>query len=324
MVLGGVCAAAALLRLALGPEGLELPRSEMEFMLRGRRVLAGAAVGVALAVGGVMLQSLLRNPLASPDLIGPAAGAGLAVTVAALVGHFAAGDGGRAMVGGVGDAPAALAGALGALGIVYVLSQKRGFVEPISLILVGVIVSIVCSAGTLLAAHLMPPHVRFEVSRWTVGAISDDVSGGLLVGAGLIAIGGVGLAVWLGRAMDVAALSEDEARAAGVPVGGLRLVLFMASGLLTAAAVLLAGPVGFIGLVAPHVVRLIAGPSHRALAIGAALAGAALVIMADSAVRAIDLGAGRMPLGVVTALVGGPVFLLLLRREMGAVGRTGP
>jgi iron complex transport system permease protein len=325
--LAAVLALAVLLRLLLGPGGLSFPRGGTEWTLRGQRVLSGLTVGAALAVGGVMLQALLRNPLASPDLIGPAAGAGLAVTVAAWLGTFfiAADVAGNPVHpwwwGGLAHAPSAMIGALLTLGVVYALSQRRGFVEPVSLILIGVIVSIVCGAATLFFAHLMPPHVRFEISRWTVGAISDDVPISMLAVAGALTVAGVALAAWRGESMDVASLSEDEARTSGVAVGGLRVVLFLAAGALTAMAVVLAGPVGFVGLVAPHVVRLIAGPSHKVLAIGAALAGASLVVLADSAVRALDFGAGRMPLGVVTALVGGPVFLLLLRREMRSMMR---
>jgi iron complex transport system permease protein len=322
---GGLLCLAVALRLLLGPGGLELPRSGLEWRLRSWRVLSGAAAGASLALGGVMLQSLLRNPLASPDLIGPAAGAGFAVMLSAYLG-FAAGAGaevaGWGRWGLVADAPAALAGSLSALGIVYLLSQRRGLVDPVSLVLVGVIVSIICGAGMLFIAHLMPPQLRLELSRWTVGSLSDEVGAAMLVMVLALSVAGMAAGVWLGPAMDVASLSEDEARSAGVAVGLLRLALFVLSGLLTAGAVLLAGPVGFVGLVAPHTARLVGGSAHRPLAVTAALAGASLVILADAGVRAIDLGAGRMPLGVLTALVGGPVFLLLLRRE--SAGRTQP
>jgi iron complex transport system permease protein len=304
MGLGALLLLAIILRLLVVPEGLLWPR-EADWGLRGRRVLSGGLVGASLGVGGVMLQSLLRNPLASPDLIGPAAGAGLAVSLAVWLGAAA-----------VLTGPAALAGAFGALALVYILSQRRGLMDPISLVLVGVMVSIISGAAMMLVVHLMPPQARLEISYWMLGSLSDEVSVPAIAGTAVVCGGGIALGMWLGRAMDVAALSEDEARSAGVPVGWLRLGLFAGSGALTAAAVVLAGPVGFIGLVAPHLVRVLAGPAHRALIGGAALAGAALVILADSAVRALHLETGRMPLGIVTALVGGPVFLLLLRREM--------
>lgn len=310
-------AAAVLLRLLVGdPGGLHFPENPEIWALRFRPAVAGLTVGAALAVAGVFLQSLLRNPLAAPELLGLGSGASLAATVAAFLAYRAgvpAGSLGIALGG-----PAALAGALGALTVVYLLAQRRGLVDPVSLILIGVIVSIICGAATTFVAYLLPPEHRFGLARWTVGALSDETTSTQLVVAGVIAAGGLALGVPLGRAMDAASLGEDEARSVGVRVGALRLVLFVASGVLTAAAVVIAGPVSFIGLVAPHAVRLLAGPAHGPLVVGAALAGAGLVVGADAAVQLIDVGAGRMPLGVLTALVGGPVFIWLLRREAGS------
>lgn len=313
-LLAGVVA----LRLAVGGPSLAWPETGQVWRLRVDRVLSGVVVGASLATSGVLLQSLLRNPLASPDLIGPASGAGLAVMVsvylryAAGLGTAGAGAGGAASFG-----PAALVGALGALGLVYTLSQRRGFVEPVSLVLVGVIVSIVCGAATMFVAYLMPDR-GYGVARWTIGALSDETGRGTVAAAGILALVGIAAGVGLGPAMDVAAMGEDEAQSSGVAVGPLRLVLFGLSGLLTAGAVVLAGPVGFVGLVCPHIVRLLAGPGHRVLVVGAALAGASLIVGADAATKAVNLGGGRMPIGVLTALVGGPVFIVLLRKGGGA------
>lgn len=313
LALCGVLAAMGLLRLGLGPDGLGWPASPDEWWLRSGRVVAGIIVGASLGAGGVMLQSLLRNPLASPDLIGAAGGASLAVALAT----YARGTWVLPAIGtelaGLATIPAALIGALVALALVYLLAQRRGFVEPVSLVLVGVMVSIIAGAGTALVSHLMPPNLSFSVTRWTVGGLSDDTSPRVLVGSGVAAAGVVMAGVFLGRAMDVAALGEDEARASGVNVRWLRAVLFVGAGVLTAAAVVLAGPIGFIGLVAPHAVRLLSGPAHRPLVLGAAVAGAVLVLGADAAVRVIRVETGRLPLGVVTALAGGPIFILLLR-----------
>jgi iron complex transport system permease protein len=135
---------------------------------------------------------------------------------------------------------------------------------------------------------------------------------------GVLVLACVGASTLAGRAMDAAALGDDEARSVGVNVGGLRALAFVLAGVLSAAAVVLAGPIGFVGLVAPHVVRLLAGPSHRTLIVGSALAGAALVLLADSGVaglRALGFAGGRPPLSVLTSLVGGPVFIGLLRRR---------
>jgi iron complex transport system permease protein len=316
--LAALLAASVLVRVLVGsrfgwPEG--------EFLvLRVDRVLAAATVGAALATAGVMLQSLLKNPLASPDLIGAASGAGLAVMLAVALG----GATGAVAMGslGAGHGPAALVGSLATLALVYSLAQRRGFVEPVSLVLVGVIVSVTCGAATLLIAHLMPGRV-LEVARWVVGSISDEARGWPLAAGAIVTLAGIGLGAALGPAMDVAALGDDEALSSGVPMKRLRLVLFVASGVLTAAAVALAGPIGFVGLVCPHVVRLTAGPSHRTVVIGAALAGASLILLADAADKAVAVALvqGRMPIGIITALVGGPVFILLLRRNEGDLGR---
>jgi iron complex transport system permease protein len=168
-------------------------------------------------------------------------------------------------------------------------------------------------------ANLLPDG-GFGVFRWSIGQLSDETPRITLILATVAAAAGLLAGFVMGPAMDAAALGDDEAHSSGVNLRVQRAVLFVLSGLLTAAGVVVAGPVGFVGLVCPHLVRLVAGPSHRVLIIGAALAGASLIIGADAAVRLLRLGGGLMPIGVVTALVGGPTFIVLLRREM-ATGR---
>lgn len=321
ITLGLVLAAAVLAcvwRLAAGGEGLGFPGHDGPgpaiWNLRLTRTAAGVAVGAALAVGGVMLQSLLRNPLASPDLLGLSAGAGLAVMIATFAANLRSG----ALAIPVGaQGVAALVGAGAALAVVYLLSQRRGVIEPVTMILVGVIISVICGAGTMLLQRLMPDQ-GLSSERWFLGQLSDDLSWGPIAVVGGLTLALTVLGAWLGPAMDAGALGDDEARSVGVPVARLRAVLFVASGVLTAAAVFLVGPVGFVGLVCPHAVRLGAGPAHRVVVIGSALAGAALVVGADAAVKtpsATWIPTGRLPLGVLTALIGGPVFLWLLLRE---------
>ncbi|GJQ30840.1 MAG: ABC transporter permease [Phycisphaerae bacterium] len=314
MVLAALAATAILMRLAIGrgEGGVTWGLENLDF--RGVRVVSGAIVGVCLAVAGVFLQSMLRNPLASPDIIGLASGSGLGVMLAAWLG-YRAGLGLAAIdAGGLGVSGAALVGSLLALGLVYALSQRRGLIDPITLVLVGVAVSIVCGAGTLLIKQLLPDQ-GMSAGRYLMGVVRDDTPVRTLWWAGAVALGGVVLGVACGRAMDANALGEDEARSVGVPVGLLRGVLFAAAGVLTAAAVVVAGPVGFVGLICPHVVRLGAGPGHRVLVIGAALAGVALVVGCDVLVRAVNVGTGQLPIGVLTSLIGAPVLIGMLRRE---------
>jgi len=314
--LGVVLTLAVLLRLSVGGDGLAMPESGAIWELRGLRVLAGAIVGAALGVGGAMLQSLLRNPLASPDLLGVTSGAGLAVMVVAFIayrlGEPAPGAG---LVGA-----AALLGALGALAVVYSISQRRGLVDPVALVLVGVIVGLIAAAGSTTLESMLPPDPARAATRWMFGSLSDETSWGALRLVGVVTLLVIAGAACLGPSMDAAALSDEEAHAVGVPIGTLRLLLFLGSGALAAGAIVLAGPIGFVGLVAPHAVRLLAGPGHRGVVLGSALAGAALVVLADAVVKSLDLPGGRLPIGVLTSLIGGPVFVLMLRssRSRGA------
>lgn len=299
------------LRLAQGGWGdsPEITRSLLE--LRAMRVGAAVCVGAALAVAGVMLQSLLRNPLASPDLLGLASGSGLGIMIAVYLAHLA--GLGIASASGVGATAAALLGAILALVLVYTLSQRRGLLEPVTLILVGVMISILCSAGILFIKHLLPDRGE-AADRLIMGALRDDLTLTELSSVGVVTLAGLVVGVALGRAMDVASLGDDESRSVGLSLGSLRVILFASSGVLTAGSVLLAGPIGFVGLICPHAVRLIAGPNHRVLIVGAALAGALLMVLADSLVRLVELPSGRLPISVITSLIGGPTLIVLLRR----------
>jgi iron complex transport system permease protein len=332
LVLAAALALAAVSRLMVGKGGFELPGKFLQW--RAQSVAAGLVVGVCLAVGGVMMQALLRNPLASPDITGLSAGAGLAVMISIYITHAGGagiGENGTLMGGWGGHAGPALLGSLAALVIVYSLSQRSGLVDPTALVLIGVVISVMCGAGIMFLQHLMPGVAMGPSgSRILVGALNEDATWGELAAVGAVAALGLGVGLWAGPAMDAASLGDDEGASVGVRIGALRLGLLGCAGLLTAAAVVIAGPLGFVGLVSPHVVRLLAGPGagdaagagggalwsgHRMLVLGSAMAGAALVIGGDALVTAIALDTGRMPLGVVMALVGGAVFIGLLRRE---------
>lgn len=278
--------------------------------LRLNRAICGLIVGAALAVSGVKLQCLLRNPLASPDLLGLASGAGLGVVLAIYIGFRASG---HITPAGLGALPA-LAGSLGALGLVFMLSQRRGLIDPVTLVLIGIVVSIMCAAASMFFEQLLPDQGA-AARRWLLGSLRDDVTKKQLWIAGVTTLVATGVGFWLGPAMDAASLEEDEARSVGVRLGLLRAILFVSSGVLAAASVTLAGPIGFVGLVCPHVVRLAAGPAHRPLVIGAALLGAALIIASDTMVKTIYLGSGRLPINVITSLLGGPCLIYMLRRQ---------
>jgi iron complex transport system permease protein len=283
-------------------------------------LMIGAIVGSALATAGVLLQALLRNPLASPFILGVSSGAGLGVITAAWLAHSA----GLALVAGNG-LPACL-GAVAALGVVYALGRRGGWLDPVSLVLVGVVVSTIAGAGIMFFQHLVDTGVLRDFTRWMMGRIPEAIdprdfggmsSAAVLRGAAGITVAGIVFAAIMGRAMDAATLGDEEARTVGVPIGRLRVVLFLLAGVLTALTVTLAGPIAFVGLIAPHAARLVLGPAHRPLVLGASLAGIVLVVGADVARQAIDLGGGRMPIGIFTAGIGGPAFIWLLKSGRG-------
>jgi iron complex transport system permease protein len=306
------------LRLSIGAEGVRWPTSEEVWRLRIDRVVGGIIVGAALALAGAFVQTLLRNPLASPDLIGPTSGAGFAVMLATLL----AGASGAPLSGPAAttiNTGAAIVGAVGVLGLVYVLSQRRGSVDPIQLVLVGVIVSVLFGAGSSLLMQLMPDR-GLSMTRWTIGALSDETPRSALLTGGIIVMIAAAAGIRLAPALDAATLSDEEAISLGIPIRSLRIGMFFAAGGLTAAAVVIAGPVGFVGLISPHIVRLIAGASHRVVVPLSAILGAAIIIGADTAVRLLDLRQGRIPMGVITAIAGGAVFIWMLRAGKGLTG----
>lgn len=315
MVVAAALVAAGGARLWLGSRGAPEGALDELVALAGHRVAAGIIVGAALAAGGVLLQALLRNPLASPDLIGLASGAGLGMMVWAYVGFTTGAGIAWTGTGGFASASAAVLGAGLALAVVYGLSQRRGLLDPITLVLVGVIVGIVCSAAMMVVQHLMPDQ-GVAVGRVLLGALRDDLSGRELWTVGAVTGACVAAGAAAGPAMDAASLGEDEARSVGVRLGRLRALLFALAGILAASAVVLAGPIGFVGLICPHAARLVCGPRHRGLVIVASLLGALLVVGADLVSASLRLASGRLPINILTTLVGGPTLLVLLRREV--------
>jgi len=317
VLLAIVALAAMALRLLIdrdldGAVSLVVPNGDV-LQLRATALAAGAIVGVSLAVSGVLLQALLRNPLASPFILGVSAGAGLGVMTALYVNYRM----GRTVIPEGGHILPAMAGAIATLLVVWTLGRRRGWLDPVSLVLVGVIVSTICAALMMTLQHLVPAGLHKDITRWMMGHISEAAPMTALISAGACALIGVVVGVLMGRAMDAATLGDDEARSVGVAVGPLRLWLFLLAGALAAGAVALAGPIGFVGLVAPHAARIVLGPRHGPLVLGAALLGIALVVGADVARQAVDLGAGRLPIGILTALIGGPMFIWLLRSGRG-------
>lgn len=301
-----ICIAIAMFRLMVGSHGFGFSDNQQVMDLRFNRVAVGGVVGASLGLAGAFLQSLLRNPLASPDLMGLSAGAGFAVTLTTWINGAA--------IGASMAALPALAGAIAVLALVWVLSQRRGMIEPVMMILIGVIISVILGAATMLVASMMTDK-GYSISRWMMGGLREDIENPVVwISTGVLLLAVV-WGIFASRAFDAMALSEDEAKSVGVHVGMVRLGQLLGAGALTAMSIVLAGPIGFVGLVCPHIVRVLAGPSHRTLVIGSALCGFALVVGADTFVRLVATDAGRIPIGVVTSLVGGPMFLAMLLRQ---------
>ncbi|TVQ57430.1 MAG: iron ABC transporter permease, partial [Phycisphaerales bacterium] len=182
---------------------------------------------------------------------------------------------------------------------------------------IGVVISAICGALILFFQRLVPAGLRGDFMVWMMGHVPQGIDRSTVILFSAMTGLGVFLAMSMGRAMDAATLGEDEARSVGLSVGPLRLGLFILAGALTAASVAVAGPIAFVGLISPHAARLLIGPRHTLLVPASALVGAALLIGADCASQVFDVGTGPMPVGVFTALIGGPAFIWLLKTGRG-------
>lgn len=275
------------------------------WQIRFPRVLGAAIVGAGLASAGVVFQGLLRNPMADPYLLGTSGGAALAATIAFAIpftlGYFT-----------FGFVPiAAFFGALLAVLVVYRLAHVGMYTPITTLLLAGFAVSSMLSA--LMSALMLLSHNTLErVVLWTLGGVSASGWGMLLAVTPLILLGTV-IAFALSNDLNAFLLGEEQAAALGVNVEQRKFVLLCVGALMTGAAVALSGLVGFVGLIVPHFVRIVLGPDHRLLLPASFLCGAIFLVIADLIARTI-LSPQEIPLGVVTALVGAPFFILLLRR----------
>ncbi len=269
--------------------------------LRLPRTGLALVIGAGLAGSGAALQGLLRNPLASPDVLGPSTGAALG---AVLVGY---GLGGGVLAMAVGG----MAGALASLGALLALAGRGA--GTTRLVLAGVAVATLLGAGISLALSLAPsPFALYDLMFWLMGSLADRTLPQLLLAAPVI-----GAALWLllraAPGLDAMLLGEDVAATLGVNTARLRWQVIIATGIATGAAVAVAGSIGLVGLVVPHLVRGLVGQRPGAAIAPAALAGAALLLAADMAVRALPPSVD-LKLGVLTALLGAPFFLWLVVR----------
>lgn len=273
--------------------------------LRVPRVLLGFVVGGALAVSGTALQAVIRNPLAEPWLLGLSGGAALGAILAITFG----------LPEGWSVALAAAAGSLTALTLVYRTAMLVGRrLEPRALLLAGVVVGAFAGAlGTAVLAVADPFTFR-AASMWLFGSFSG-ASWGAVGRVAVVALPAV-LVLWVAaRSLDLLALGEESAAVLGADVPRTRRLVVLATAVLTAATVTVAGVIGFVGLVVPHAVRGLIGPLHRRLLPVVFVAGGGFTVLADTIARTV-LAPSELPVGVVTALVGVPIFAMLLRRSL--------
>jgi len=301
VAVGGACTLVGVIRLSdLTPQ---------IWAARALQMLTAGIVGASLAAGGLALQGLMRNPLAEPYILGISSGAGVGV----MMGLAAAA---RLSLPAWASTPVlAFVGAMASCLAVYLVAQRHGRLDPYSLILSGVIVNIF-NGAIMLAGNLYIDQYRIaDFTYWAMGQLPDATPTSLLAVCGACIVAGWLVLLANSPAYNVLGLGDDVAASSGVSVNRLRLVTFGAVGVMTAAAVALAGPIGFLGLIVPHICRMAFGPDHRLGMIVTPLAGAIFLMIAETLCRSLGpaLGLGRVPVGILTALAGGPFFIFLLR-----------
>ena len=311
----GLATGAGELSLRAALNGQE-PDATVLFRLRVPRVLLAAEVGAALSVAGVALQALLRNPLADPFVFGLSGGAAVGTAIVVAAGGTAVGAAAFSAASFVGLLPAqlaAVAGALTAALFVFALGRSRGQLEPTRALLVGVVFNSFASAVVLSMESILQPDQTQAVLLWLSGTLGYEAMP-LLAGAGIALLVPALVLIALAGRLNLLALGDEGAAALGVDVSRTRLLAFFAASAAVGIAVAFTGLVGFVGLVVPHAVRLVVGPDHRVVLPASALGGAAFLVLADALARVLFRGLGaEPPVGAVTAIIGAPLFVMLLR-----------
>jgi iron complex transport system permease protein len=286
--------------------------AQILFRARLPRVLFAAIVGAALAASGVVFQAILRNPLASPFTLGISGGASLGAVLAIRLGWEA-----RAF--GLSFLPvASLLGAFAVAAVVYALSVSQRRFSPVTLLLSGVILNFVCSAAILLVQYFSDFTQSFLILRWMMGGL-DVYDYGVFINVGPFVLVGGTLLVYLSRYLNVLSAGDEWATSRGLDVRRLISLEYVGASLVTGSVVAYCGPIGFVGLIVPHALRLVVGADHRVLLPTALFVGAAFLVACDTIARTV-LAPIELPVGVITAILGGPFFLWLLlgrKRDLG-------
>jgi iron complex transport system permease protein len=312
LVLGPVPIAPGEVLAALWPGGEETGQAgQIVQGIRLPRLLLGLCVGAALGVGGAALQGLFRNPLADPGIIGVSSGAALAaglviVTGSALAPAFLEAAGAYALPLG------AFAGSMATILVIYGLAQRTGNSSGAALILAGVAVNAIAGAALGYLTFISTDDQLRQLTFWTLGSLGR-ITWESLIPAGVLMTAAIALTLGAAPALNAHLLGEREAAHLGVDVEAMKWRVIGLSALGVGAAVAVTGVIGFVGLAAPHIVRLFAGADHRVVLPGSALLGALLVVCADILAR-IAVAPAELPIGLLTTALGGPFFLWLLSR----------
>jgi iron complex transport system permease protein len=285
-------------------------RSAWEILMLSRlpRALAGAVAGAGLAASGVAFQGILRNPLAEPFTLGVSSGAALGAVIAIRLGL-------DAVLGAQAVPLAAFAGSMASVTLVWRLSRVGSSHPPATLLLAGITLAFFCSAASMLVQYTASFSESYRIVRWMMGGLDWILYKDIVPSAAVVAIGVVALGA-CARDFNALAAGADAAASVGVAVDRVVAISFVAASLIVGAVIAFAGPIGFVGIIVPHVMRALVGPDHRVLLPTAVFGGAGLVIVADTAARSI-ISPAQLPVGVVTALLGGPFFMFLLLGEKG-------
>lgn len=274
------------------------------YSIRLPRLVLGLLVGAALAVSGVLMQAIFGNPLADAGVVGVSSGAALGAAASITLGLASF---------GMWTTPVfAFLGGLAAVLAVYFISRSGGRTEVVTLLLTGIAINAIAGAGMAFLTFLGTTSTREQIVFWQLGSLNGALWSHTALVAPLVAVGII-VALVVSRRLDLFALGERTARHLGLNVEALRIVVIVTVAVLVCAAVAFAGIIGFAGLVVPHLMRMIIGPAHLPLMIASALGGSLLIALADLVARtAVPLA--DLPIGMITALVGGPFFLWLLVR----------
>ncbi|MFC1792402.1 FecCD family ABC transporter permease [Planctomycetota bacterium] len=288
-----------------GPGTQAAPNPDFEIMgFRLSRIILAGLVGAALACAGVVFQVLLRNPLADPYILGISSGAGLGAIIAVISG-FNWTLWGRSPI-----AVFAFAGALGTVWLVWFIGRLTGKFHVTGLLLAGVVVNAFFSAMMMFLTSIAKSDQVYATIFWLMGNMMEGDFLVLWIAAGCV-VGGIVALFFISPQLNALSFGADDARSMGVNVARTRTIAFGIAAGITAVAVSLSGLIGFVGLVVPHGVRLVFGPDHRQLIPLSGITGAIFLVIADTLARII-VAPAQLPVGVVTAIVGGPFFLILL------------